>query len=96
MRTASLVTGLCLAAALALSDAAALPPAAGESTEVMLKSGHAGMVEVLETTPDSVTLRGMKSGVAVTVKMRATDLDPTSFYDVRNRFMESTAENELL
>jgi hypothetical protein len=66
-----------------------------EKMEVMLKSGRSGMVEVVETTPESVTVKFVKEGSPITMKVRAKELDPHSFYNVRRKHMEKTAENHV-
>ena len=68
--------------------AALASPALAEPEEVMLRSGRSGMVEVTKTTPDSITIQFTKDGAAVTMKVKAKDLDPHSFYNVRRKHME--------
>jgi tetratricopeptide (TPR) repeat protein len=53
------------------------------------------MVEVLETSPDSVTVEYVRGETKVKVKVPARALDPHSFYSIRRGRMEDTAENHL-
>jgi len=84
---AILVLSLCLAASTA---------ALAAKEEVMLRDGTTGMVEVLSTTPDSVTVKAKsKSGAVVQAKLLARNMDPMSFYTIRRKHMEKTVENHV-
>jgi len=63
--------------------------------EVVLKSGDVHEVEIASTEADSVTVRFQRGDTSGTLVLRATDLDPHSFYELRNENMEATAENHL-
>jgi tetratricopeptide (TPR) repeat protein len=69
---------------------------AAEKEEVMLKDGLTAMVEVLETGPQSVTVSFVtKEGVKGQTRLHANALDVYSFYEIRRRHMEQTAENHV-
>ena len=63
--------------------------------EVVLHDGRAFDVDIVQTEVDSVTVKFQKDGSSGTVKVRAAELDPHSFYGIRNRLMEKTALNHL-
>jgi tetratricopeptide (TPR) repeat protein len=84
-------TAFCLASILAL-----VLSAAASADEVVLRSGQAHDVDILETGPDFIVV-GFQSGETEgTVKVQAAELEPHSFYEIRNRYMEKTADNHLL
>jgi tetratricopeptide (TPR) repeat protein len=83
---------LALTLCLVLTSAAA----AAEQEEIMLRSGLTAMVEVVETGPESVTVKfTTKEGGSGTTKLRADNMDPHSFYEIRKRHMEKTVENHV-
>lgn len=64
--------------------------------EVVLKDGSAHDVDILETGSDYI-VAGFESGETKgQVKVSARELEPHSFYEIRSRHMEKTAENHLL
>lgn len=69
--------------------------ALAEPEEVLLRDGTGGMADVLGTTEDSVTIKFVKDGADVQLKLMAHRMDPYSFYSIRRRHMENTAENHL-
>jgi tetratricopeptide (TPR) repeat protein len=70
--------------------------AAAEKEEVMLKDGTTAMVEVVATEAQSVTVKFQtKEGKAGQTKLHADSLDPHSFYQIRKKHMEKTAENHV-
>jgi len=87
-----------LPAVLTLTLCLVLAPTAfgAEKEEVMLKDGLTAMVEVVETGPEFVTVKfRTKEGQAGQTKLHANALDPHSFYQVRKKHMEKTAENHV-
>lgn len=70
-------------------------PAFARMSEVMLKDGTAGIVDVLNTTEDSITVQFERNDVEIKLTLRASELDPHSFYHVRRERMEETADNHL-
>jgi tetratricopeptide (TPR) repeat protein len=69
---------------------------AAEKEEVMMRDGTTALVEVVETTPDSVTVKfKTKTGASGQAKLRAVNMDFISFYDIRRRHMEKTVENHV-
>jgi len=87
-----------IAPLVALTLCLAFTPAAfgAEKEEIMLKDGLTAMVEVVETGPESVTVKfRTKEGQAGQTKLHANALDPHSFYQIRKSHMEKTAENHV-
>ncbi len=73
-----------------------LAPATLAGDEIVLKGGDSGIVNVTETTVDSISFKfAMPDGPTVTTKLKAAQLDPNSFYTIRNKHMEKTVENHL-
>ena len=68
---------------------------AATKEEVILRDGTTGMVEVVETAPDSITVKFKTEQVEGQTKLMAIRVDPSNFYDIRRRYMESTAENHI-
>lgn len=83
------------AATIAIALTLILAGSAFAKEEVVLKDGTSGMVTVLETTADSVTVKHVGPKATVTLKLLAKDMDPHSYYDIRRRNMEDTAQNHL-
>ncbi len=70
------------------------PPAlAGE--QITLKDGVTGVANIIDTTHDSITVSFVKDDATVTLKLKASQLDPYSFYEIRRDYMEESAENHL-
>ncbi len=71
---------------------------AGELTaeEVALRNGRIHEVEILESTENSVTVRFSEKKASGTIKLHSRDMDPHSFYSIRNSAMEKTAQNHLM
>jgi tetratricopeptide (TPR) repeat protein len=74
---------------------AAEKPEPVEKFEVMLKTGQTAMLEVIETTPESITVKFHKKGVSGQTKLLAVNLDPHCFYEIRRALMEITPENHI-
>jgi hypothetical protein len=72
-----------------------IAPVASAGDTVLLRDGRGGSAEILETTPDSVTLQFLLEGNEVKIKLGAAQLDPHNFYTLRSKYMERTAENHL-
>ena len=68
---------------------------AADKHEIILKTGQTAMLEVVETTADSVTVKFAKGGTKGQTKLNADALDPHCFYNVRRSLMEATAENHI-
>jgi len=69
---------------------------AAEKEEVMLRDGTTAMVEVVETTSDSVTVKfKTKDGVEGQTRLKAVSMDAVNFYNIRRRHMEKTVENHV-
>ena len=70
-----------------------MAPLALAKEEIILKSGEAGLVDVVETTEDTVTVKGSpEGGGTAQMKLKASQLDPHNFYNIRNAHMEKTLE----
>ena len=82
-----------VAALVSLAFSVATPLASAD--EVVLRSGDVHDVDIASTESDSVTVAFQRGDTKGTVKVRAAELDPHSFYELRNRYMEKTAENHL-
>jgi hypothetical protein len=86
------------AATLTVAICLAISPVvlAAEMEEVMMKDGFTARVEVLETGPETVTVKfRTKGGKTGQTRLRANDMDPYSFYEIRAKHMEKTAENHV-
>ena len=66
---------------------------AGE--QITLKDGVTGVVNIIDTTHDSITVSIVKDDATVTLKLKAGQLDPHSFYEIRRDYMGESAENHL-
>jgi tetratricopeptide (TPR) repeat protein len=64
-----------------------------EKDELILKNGNSGFVEVVKTTKDSLDVKGSVQGSGVAMTLKASQLDPHSFYELRRKHMESTAQS---
>jgi len=84
---------LALSVLLGLFLAVTTPAMAGEL--ITLKDGVTGTVNIIDTTEDSITVSFVREGASVTLKLKAGQLDPYSFYEIRRDYMEHTAENHL-
>ncbi len=84
---------LALSVLLGLFLAVTTPAMAGEL--ITLKDGVTGTANIIDTTDDSITVSFVREGASVTLKLKAGQLDPYSFYEIRRDYMEHTAENHL-
>ncbi len=57
--------------------------------------GRSAMVEVLETTFDSLTVEYKRGETTIKAVVPAKSLDPHCFYTIRRKYMEDTADNHL-
>jgi tetratricopeptide (TPR) repeat protein len=72
-----------------------LAPPARAAEEITGRDGRSAMVEVLETTDDSVTVEYRGGETVVKARVSAKQLEPYSFYGIRRGHMEDTAPNHL-
>ena len=73
----------------------AAPALAAERELVVLQTGLSAKAEILETTPEWIRVRVRKEEQVGEAKLYAKRLDPHSFYDIRSKHMEDTAENHV-
>jgi hypothetical protein len=62
---------------------------------ISLKDGVTGAANVIDTTVDSITVSLSKDDTTVTVTLKAAQMDPYSFYEIRRDYMEESAESHL-
>jgi tetratricopeptide (TPR) repeat protein len=84
--TRNLALAICLAA---------VSTAFAEKELVMLNDGVSGMGEIVSTTQDSLTVKFEIDGNPGEAVLQAKRLDPHSFYGIRSKHMEKTAENHV-
>ncbi|MEN8148873.1 MAG: hypothetical protein ABFS86_03565 [Planctomycetota bacterium] len=88
--------GKILGAILALGFCLLAADAAVAKDEVMLRDGTTALVEVLETTPDTVKVKfKSRSGAEGEAVLRAANMDVVNFYTIRRKYMETTVENHV-
>jgi tetratricopeptide (TPR) repeat protein len=66
-----------------------------EVHEVMLKDGRAAKGTVLSSTEDSVTFQFRYEGSLATTTLKAENLDPRSFYEIRNAAIGDDAKAHI-
>ena len=84
---------LALSVLLGLFLAVTTPAMAGE--QITLKDGVTGTANIIDTTDDSITVSFVRDEASITLTLKAAQLDPHSFYEIRRDYMEHTAENHL-